>query len=66
MMITEQLYNHYMKQTYKVIAGVMAGTTFNGEVVRIGGEARVWNNDSIGQSYPLANCVVVSEEQNAL
>ena len=42
---------------YKIITGVMKGLTFNGHPVNIGGESRIWNDDSTGQAFPSENCV---------
>lgn len=41
---------------YKVISGIMQGLIFNGHPVSMGGESRVWNDDSTGQAFLAENC----------
>lgn len=47
---------------YKVVSGIMQGLIFNGHPVNIGGESRIWNDDSMGQAFPSENCIKVESE----
>lgn len=38
------------------------GLFFNGHEVVIGGENRIWNDDSQGQSFPAADCIDISQK----
>ena len=54
-----------MKQ-YKVTKGIFKGFHFYGTEINIGGEKRVWNNNSKGQSFPLENCIEKEHPKNGL
>ena len=49
------------KIQYKILAesNPMKGKVFLGHCVIIGGESRIWNDDSMGQSYPACDCVPI-------
>ena len=36
----------------------MFGKIFDGKVVEISGEKRIWNNETVGQSYPYSSCTL--------
>ena len=40
-------------KTYKVIFGIFEGTVFKGEIIK----DRVHNINSVGQSFPIQNCI---------
>jgi hypothetical protein len=42
---------------YIIIQGILEGYIFNGHPVTINGEERIWDDDSIGNSYPAVNCL---------
>jgi hypothetical protein len=42
---------------YEVIAGIFKGHRFRGHPITINGEARIWDEDSVGNSYPAVNCI---------
>lgn len=44
---------------YVCISGIFAGHKFNGTPISINGEERIWDNNSIGRSYPANNCKIV-------
>ena len=47
----------YKNGTFKIKQGcIMEGKIFNGELLRSG---RIWNKDSIGQSYPFEDCILL-------
>lgn len=41
---------------FKVIKGIFEGTVFNGHRIIINNEARIWNDDSQGQSFYESDC----------
>lgn len=49
------------KIQYKILAenNPMKGKVFLGHCVIIDGEPRIWNDDSVGQSYPASDCVPI-------
>ena len=49
-----------MKQNsakYEVINGIFKGLIFKGTPIVINGEKRIWNDETVGQSYIAENCV---------
>jgi len=46
---------------YKVvdINHIFYGHIFNGYPIKIGGEARIWDNGSQGRSYPASACKMI-------
>ncbi len=36
----------------------MFGNIFEGKVIEISGEKRIWNNETVGQSYPYSSCTL--------
>lgn len=50
---------------YVVTTGIFEGHIFNGHPVVISGENRIWDDDSIGRSYPIENTKVLSETTEA-
>lgn len=46
---------------YQVITGIFKGLIFDGHPVRMDGEDRVWDNDTVGNSYPAVNCIQLKE-----
>lgn len=45
---------------YRIIKGIFEGREFNGNETIICGEVRIWDCDSIGRSYLIENCEVIS------
>lgn len=44
-------------QEYIITKGILKGHIFMGHPVTINGEARIWDDDSNGNSYPADNCL---------
>ena len=55
-------------KTYKIIKGIFRGHIFKGHIVTINEEKRIWDDDSVGRSFPYYNCieVKVKEEKKIL
>lgn len=47
---------------YEVIKGIFTGHVFNGTCIVICDENRIWDNDSIGRSYPEENCRKIEDK----
>lgn len=45
---------------YRVIKGIFKGNIFNGHEVVISGEKRIWDDDSVGRSYPIENTEIIN------
>lgn len=43
---------------YRVIKGIFKEYVFNGHEVEISGQKRIWDDDSVGRSFPIENTEV--------
>ncbi len=48
---------------FLVWQGVFEGHVFNGTPIFIDNERRIWDNDSLGRSYPSENCISIGESE---
>lgn len=50
---------------YEVTTGVFEGHIFNGHPVTISGQERIWDDDSVGRSYPIENTKLVETKTSS-
>lgn len=53
------------KAKYIVNTGIFKDHVFNGHPIVISGEDRIWDDDSVGNSYPATNCSVLEVEDTS-
>lgn len=52
-------------KAYQVTTGIYKGHSFKGHPIIICGEKRIWDADSVGNSYPAINCIEVKSLSEA-
>ncbi|MBE3145484.1 MAG: hypothetical protein IMZ61_16405 [Planctomycetes bacterium] len=44
---------------YRVVKGIFENHVFQGHPIKIRGEDRIWDEDSMGNAFPSSNCEVI-------